>query len=147
MPADYTVVISTFERPGPLKDTLESLALQSHMPKRVVVVDSSETDASAEICNRFQSRLPIELRPSSIRSAAIQRNEGAADVKTPLTAFIDDDVVLQPDTFTLLCGPFDSDPKIGGIAGRSSGLEHRDPFGVAWWYYRFQALWGVSLAR
>ncbi len=139
MPADYTVVISTFERPGPLNDALESLALQSHMPKRVIIVDASENVASAKICERFQDRLPVEHRLASKRSAAIQRNEGAADVKTPLAAFMDDDVVLQPDTFALLCAPFDSDPKIGGVAGRIFGLEHCTPAGLLWWYYRFQA--------
>lgn len=137
----YSVVIATFERSAELRDTLQSLAAQSALPTAVIVVDSSRDPASRDVCSEFQSRLPISYQAATEPSAAKQRNQGAASVRTPLVAFVDDDVKLPPDTFAKLCEVFANDPaqEIGGVSARIEGLQHTPPRGLLWLYYRLQA--------
>ncbi len=138
-----TVVISTLDRPGPLRLALETTASQTMPPERVVVVDASRDDATRDVCRGFAGRLRVEWMRSELASAARQRNEGAEGVDTPLIAFMDDDVVLPRDVFAKLRAPFEAcghgGERVAGVAGRIQGLGHKPPRGLLRAYYRFQA--------
>lgn len=137
----YSVVIATFERPAELRRTLESLAAQTRRPDRAIIIDASRDERAETIAREFGGRLPIRYERAVVASSARQRNQGAADVATPLIAFLDDDVELAPDCFEKLCGVFESDAasETGGVAARIRGMQHAPPRGLLWWYYRLQA--------
>lgn len=133
----YSIVIATHERADALRDALASVAAQSHLPAKTVVIDASAGVASEAACAR--APLPVSYRRAEVASAALQRNQGFRDVQTPLVAFMDDDVVLAPDVFKQLCHVFADDPKTAGVAARMNGATHAAPRGALWWYYRLQA--------
>jgi len=137
----YSIVIATFERPSELRVTLESIAAQTRLPERVIIVDASNDGQSRAVADDFSPRLPVVYERALQPSSAVQRNQGAAQVSTPLIAFLDDDVFVFPGTFMTICECFDHDAegRIGGIAARIQGLEHHTPHGLLWWYYRLQA--------
>src|SRR5690606_6506711 len=108
------------------------------LPADIVIVDASTTTGTAEVCARWRDRLPLRLETARARSSAIQRNQGAESVTTPLIGFMDDDVVLPPATLEKLAAPF-SDASVGGVAGRIEDLEHPIPRGLLRAYYRLQA--------
>ena len=137
----YSPVIATLDRPGPLRLTLESLASQTKLPSQVVLVDASENNDTEELSRTLSLPFPVTYLRSSFRSSARQRNEGAAKVSTPLIAFMDDDIVLEPDTMARLLSVFAKPEarQVGGIAGRIRGSNHPQPKGLLWWYYRLQA--------
>ena len=137
----YSVVIATYERPGELRTTLDSLASQTHPPAQTIVVDASPGKASAEIAHDFENRMPLRYESAVAISAAKQRNQGAGLVATPLIAFVDDDVFIPPPSLEKIAAAFAQDTagRIGGIAGRIDGLQHAPPRGLLWWYYRLQA--------
>jgi glycosyltransferase involved in cell wall biosynthesis len=137
----YSIVIATFERPAEVRVTLESIAAQTRPPQRVIIVDSSKDDETCAVADSFSARLPLHYERAIRPSAAVQRNQGAAQVGTPLIAFLDDDVLVRPGTFATIVAAFerDSTERIGGIAARIEGLQHRPPRGLLWWYYRIQA--------
>jgi GT2 family glycosyltransferase len=138
-PLAYSLVIATYERAEELRTTLASIAAQTRPPAAVVVVDSSADDRALAVVQAA----PVAVRYERARkpSAAVQRNQGAALVTTPLVAFLDDDVFVPPDRFAKICEAFDADPegKIGGIAARIEGMQHPVPSGLLRWYYRLQA--------
>lgn len=137
-----TVVISTLDRPEPMRLTLESTVNQTLPPERVIVVDASRSATTRDVCNEFAGRLHIEWMHSELASAARQRNQGAAGVQTPLIAFMDDDVILPPDIFEKLRKPFlkqEESLPVVGVAGRIQGLEHKTPRGLLRAYYWLQA--------
>jgi GT2 family glycosyltransferase len=138
MTPPYALVIATMNRPASLEAAFASLAVQIHPPTAVIVVDASNDQQTAELCQRWATRLPIRCEPAEVRSAARQRNQGAALVDTPLVGFMDDDVVLPPATMQKLAEPF-ADKRVGGVAGRILGLSHPVPHGLLWCYYRWQA--------
>lgn len=139
--SDYSVVIATFERPESLRDTLASLATQTRPAAQIIVVDSSPDTASRDVVAALPPGHSVRYESAERPSSAAQRNQGARLVTTPLIAFLDDDVVLEPDTFAKLVEVFDGDPrgKIGGVAARIVGFQHSIPRGLLWWYYRLQA--------
>ena len=142
MPAlPYSIVIATFERPAELRVTLASLAAQTRPPASVVIVDASRDEQTRAVADDFATRLPLRYERAVRPSAAVQRNQGAEHITTPLIAFLDDDVFVPRETFATLCTAFDGDEtkRIGGIAARIAGLQHTPPRGLLWWYYRLQA--------
>lgn len=135
----YSIVIATFERSEELRTTLASVVAQSHAPALVVVVDASSDDATRAVADAFP--LPIRYERAQQPSAAVQRNQGAALVTTPLVAFVDDDIVLRTETFAKMCAVLKEDErgKIGGVSAREEGMEHRRPRRLLRSYYRMQA--------
>jgi glycosyltransferase involved in cell wall biosynthesis len=143
-PLAYSIVIATYERPGELRTTLDRLAAQTHSPAQIIVVDASPGRESAEVAQAFESRLPLRYRHTEARSAAVQRNEGAALIDadaSPIIGFMDDDITLHPDTCAKVLAVFDADceARTGGIAVRIEEICRPEPRGWLWWYYRIQA--------
>jgi GT2 family glycosyltransferase len=141
-PLAYSIVIATLDRPAELRVTLDSIASQTRPPDRVVIVDSSTGERSRQVAADFTGRLPLHYERAARASSAVQRNQGAQSIETPLIAFIDDDVFIPADSLEKICAAFEADGKegrIGGIAARIVGLQHRPPRGLLWWYYRIQA--------
>ena len=142
MPAlAYSIVIATLERPAEMRVTLESIAAQTRPPQRVIVVDSSKDDETRAVAESFTARLPLHYERALRPSSAVQRNQGAERVETPLIAFLDDDVFVRPETFATIVAAFENDSaeRIGGIAARIDGMQHSPPRGLLWCYYRLQA--------
>jgi cellulose synthase/poly-beta-1,6-N-acetylglucosamine synthase-like glycosyltransferase len=134
----YSLVIATLDRPSLIDTALAAVAAQTHLPAAVIVVDASAGTATADVCARWSARLPLHYEKALARSAARQRNQGAARATTPLVGFMDDDIVPPPDTLQKLAETF-ADERVGGVAGRILGFSHPVPRGLLWWYYRWQA--------
>ena len=137
----YSIVIATYERPAELRVTLESIAAQTRAPELIAIVDASRDERTREVVEAFAAKLPVRYERAERPSAAVQRNQGARGVTTPLVAFVDDDVFVPPKSFAALCEVFDRDEAgaVGGVAARITGMQHPVPRGLLWLYYRVQA--------
>lgn len=143
-PADVTVVVPVKDRTAGLERLLAALPLEpaalppdpAVLPPAlggVVVVDDGSADpgpvrAAAE---RFGVRL---LRHDVPRGPAAARNAGLAVCATPLVAFLDSDVVPEPDWLPPLLRLF-ADPAVGLAAPRIVALPP-----VRGWLGRYEAV-------
>ncbi|MEZ5304502.1 MAG: glycosyltransferase [Verrucomicrobiales bacterium] len=135
----YSVVIATLDRPDDLRRALRSLRAQAHPPAEVVVADASEGDASRLVCaSSLAPGFRVRHLRCAVKSAAQQRNDGAALATTPLIAFMDDDAAADPDCLAELAEPF-ADGEVAGVSGRMRGSTHSPPRGLLRLYYRLQA--------
>ena len=129
-----TVVIATCNRPDPLRGCLDTLASQTFKPDLVIVVDSSDGDATAEMIQQTRSKLRFSLRyeRSGFKSAARQRNFGAGLASSDVIVFLDDDVVLEASFLDEVMKVFLSDPpeEIGGVSGTISNEVYSNPHGL-----------------
>jgi GT2 family glycosyltransferase len=113
---DTTIVIPTHteERWSSLVRTIACAKSQQAEPAEVVVV----VDHNPELFRRIQRDLPgvTVLENAFAQGVSGNRNTGAFHAKTPLIAFMDDDITAQPDWLENLTAPF-ADPQVVGTGG------------------------------
>ena len=96
---ELTIVIPYFNREQFLSRTFRSLERSTRRAARLIFVDNGSQDGSRALCEDFARRHPeqdILLLSESRSGAAIARNTGLAEVKTPWTYFFDSDDELSP---------------------------------------------------
>ena len=96
---ELTIVIPYFNREQFLPRTFRSLERSTRQAARLIFVDNGSQDGSRALCEDFARRHPeqdILLLSESRSGAAIARNAGLAEVKTPWTYFFDSDDELSP---------------------------------------------------
>jgi len=96
------LIIATKDRPAELCSLLRNLEGQSYKPAEIIVVDSSQTASLNE--DLGLTRIPIKYHRFHPPSAARQRNAGLNDVSSGinLIGFLDDDVILKPNTLEIM---------------------------------------------
>ncbi|MDZ8276689.1 mycofactocin biosynthesis glycosyltransferase MftF [Microbacterium aquimaris] len=109
----------------PVKDRSAQLArLLASIPPAVaetIVVDDGSDDADAVAAVARSSGAVLVAHPDN-RGSAAARNTGLSRVRTPFVAFIDSDVVVEPECFDTLLRHF-ADPRLAMAAPRVLGLE------------------------
>jgi GT2 family glycosyltransferase len=120
---DVTVVIPARDRPAYLDRCLAALG-QSYP---VIVVDDGSGQAAeiASLCRRHGATLirrPVSGGPGPAR------NDGLAQVTTPLVAFLDSDCVTGPEWITSLAAHF-ADPLVAAVAPRVRPVTGAGPAG------------------
>ncbi len=99
---DVTVLVAAFNEEERMKDTLDSIAAQTYPGEvTVLVIDDGSTDSTAAVVTEQIKRYgggPIELMTVPHGGKALALNAGLAHVETPLSATVDADTVLLPDT-------------------------------------------------
>ncbi len=132
-----SVVIATWNRPEPLRECLLSLAGQTLLPCEVILVDASDDGSTGEMSQALQGALPFPLLylRATIRSSAVQRNQGAERAKGELIFFLDDDVVLEKDYLAEIVRVFEQDTsgQIGGVSGTIINQTYNAPSWLNRW--------------
>jgi biofilm PGA synthesis N-glycosyltransferase PgaC len=146
----YVLITPARNEASFIKNTLDSVVVQTSLPERWVIVDDGSTDRTAEIVEDYARRYPwIELlrRPQrvdrSFAGKAHAFNAGFERVKTipfEVIGNVDADISFEPDYFEFLLGKFALLPRLG-VAGttmqeanfnalRDSFYNHKDVFGA-----------------
>lgn len=118
-----SLVICTYNRSGYLPGSLESINLQSIDKDQfeVVVINNASTDDTAIVVRSYMARNPqinISYYFEHNKGLSFARNRGIAEAKSPLIAYVDDDVILTPDYLKELVSFFDQNPKVDGAGGK-----------------------------
>jgi glucosyl-dolichyl phosphate glucuronosyltransferase len=117
-----SVILCTFNRNATLPLALDSLAAQ-RLPDscwwEVVVVDNNSTDATratvGKYCERYPGKFRYLFEPEQGLSRA--RNAGIRTARGEILAFLDDDVVAEPNWLSNLTSSM-ADPRWAGAGGR-----------------------------
>ena len=110
------VVIATKNRQEKLENLLESMIRCSKIPDSVVIVSSGEN--IGEILRKFEDKIPIVHKHTAKSGQVYQRNLALEEVinKYDIYAFLDDDVILDPNFFSEIHNSFTIfDDEIGGM--------------------------------
>ncbi len=113
-----SVILCTYNRCQSLRRALESVAA-SRMPEnavwKIVVVDNNSSDATPSVVREFEAKHPgrfryiFESKPG--KSNAL--NRGIADTNAEVLAFMDDDVIVDPDWLWNLTKIFEDEKYVG----------------------------------
>ena len=95
---DVTVIIPLFNKEVTLVRCIESIVLQTCLPKKIIIVDDLSCDRSLSVAYDLASRNElIEVIPlTENRGPAHARNLGAATATTTWIAFLDADDLWHP---------------------------------------------------
>lgn len=139
-PVRCSVVIATLDRADSLRVVLCCLARQSRAPMEVVIVVAGDGEPAE---NEGNSSLPFSLKIIHCpeKSAALQRNLGAAAASGEVLAFLDDDIEFGDDLFARVLEHFDRLPEagLGALSPRISNTDRKVPGRLTRWYYSVQA--------
>lgn len=100
MPVDLSVVLSTYNRCGVLKNALEKFLLQQTrgMEYEILVVDNNSTDETKQIVLSFAEKdSHFRYIFEKQQGLSYARNAGIAVARSSLIVFCDDDVEVAPD--------------------------------------------------
>jgi glucosyl-dolichyl phosphate glucuronosyltransferase len=119
---NVTVVLCTCNRCSSLSTALDSVAAQV-LPEaaswEVIVVDNNSTDQTREVvegyCRRYPERFRYVFEPRQGLSRA--RNAGIREARGGIIAFIDDDVIAEPNWLNVLTVSL-HDGRFAGAGGR-----------------------------
>ncbi len=143
---NISVVTPTFQRPTEVAALIENLAAQEMFPFELIIIDGSEpgdqrTEATV---NALPAGLPFRvIYVRKTGGTAIQRNAGIEIAKGELIAFIDDDVVLEPNFFRVMAETFRNDVSgdVGGVVGYRTNHYFPAESSERWrWYKRLKLL-------
>lgn len=97
---NISLIVLTYNRPGPLKRCLESIACidKGETSFEILVVDDGSTTDNKSVIDGFEGRLDIRHLRKPRGGVASARNYGGAHAKGELIAFIADDYIL-PETY------------------------------------------------
>lgn len=115
--ANLALLVPTKDRPEKVRNLLDSLAAQTVLSGRVLIIDGGE--GIEDLVVSYRGKLPVEyhrgIPPGQIR----QRNLGLAqlDDATPLVGFLDDDLVFLPEAVEAMVDFWNrAQPEPAGVA-------------------------------
>ena len=109
----FSVVMPNRNGSASVAEALEAVLAAGGPEIEVIVVDDASTDDSRRIVSNYPVRL-ISLEAGG--GAAPARNRGAAAATGNVLVFIDNDVVIPPDTFAIFTEHFRR-PSAAGVIG------------------------------
>jgi GT2 family glycosyltransferase len=112
-----SVAVVTYQRPAHVERCLQHLLAQTVAPSEIIVVDSSDDDATARLVRERFPSVAYEVCEAGRGSTATARNIAYQKTSGDVLAFVDHDAFAEPDWLERLL-PFYDDPGVGGVGGR-----------------------------
>jgi glycosyltransferase involved in cell wall biosynthesis len=131
MEPKVTVVITTLDRLGYLRQAVASVQAQEDVSRELIVVDNGSTDGTADWLRSLAGQGVVTLRverdetlPRSAR-IAVARNAGLAHARGEYVWFLDDDDRLRPGSLALLASALDRHPDAVAAVGARTRFGER----------------------
>lgn len=112
-----SVVIPTHNRPDRLQRCLTGVMSAVYRPFEVIVVDNAPAQPADVMVEAFARALPIRYVREDRRGVSWARNRGLKEAQGELIAFIDDDVVPDPNWLTELAMGFGAGANVACVTG------------------------------
>jgi len=109
-----SLIVPVHNRPGELEDCLESLRSWRTEGCELILVDDQSTSNVREIAERHGARY---FRTPKREGPAGARNLGARHAIGEILVFVDADVVVPTDTFSVIRGEFSRHPGLAALFG------------------------------
>ncbi len=113
------LVVPTLDRHNELRALLASLAAQTRVPDRIIVIDQSDGDLSKAVVEDYGDRLELLYLRQSIRGGARARNAGLLHSDGDVVGFPDDDCTYPADAVERVVTMFEADEGLGILTGMS----------------------------
>ncbi len=111
-----SVIVSTFNSGGYVKDTLLSILAQSYQNLEIVVVDDASTDNTAEVVNALNSdKINFISLSENHGGPSKARNIGIKNARGEYIAIFDSDDLMLPGRIESVVSKMDEFPELGMV--------------------------------
>ena len=112
-----SLVLCTYQRPDSVKRFLDSVSAQTRPVDELIVVDASRDEATGAVVASWHGSRDVAYWrvEDPLRGLTRQRNFALETVAYDLTAFFDDDVVLEPDCVAEMERAHRASPGLAGV--------------------------------
>lgn len=122
-----SIIIPTYNRVKLLEETLDSINIQTTLPKEILIVDDSDNDKIENLIeqrkNEFKE-IPLKyIRNKKEKSLAIARNIGIENATGDILLFLDDDVVLDKGYIKEILRIYEKYPNALGVQGYITNID------------------------
>jgi glycosyltransferase involved in cell wall biosynthesis len=142
-----SVVIPAHNAARTLGDCLQAVSCSNYAEYEIIVVDDASTDDTAQVAAQYPCRV---MRLSENVGAAVAKNLGVREARGDIILFTDADIVLQPDTLSLVAADL-NDPAVAGVVGLLGKKLRYDNFSSQfknlWMYYTYMRLTAIRDAE
>ena len=110
---NVSVLVAVYNAEKTLSRCLDSLLAQTLEGVQIICIDDASTDSSLAILNDYKARhnnISVVALPAN-QGQPYARNQGIPLIKAPLTAFLDSDDYMAPDTLEKAVRVFDLHPE------------------------------------
>ncbi len=124
-----SVVVPTCNRPATLLPCIDSILASSVPPLEVIVVENRPVGSTvaAALASRYPDDARVIYRDESKPGVSRARNRGLAAVRGSIVAFVDDDVLVDPEWLAQLTLAFEENPGAACVTGQILPLELESP--------------------
>lgn len=110
-----SVIIPAKDAAATIGAQLDALTRQEHaLPWEVVVVDNGSSDATAEVCRSYRTRMPLRLGTCARPGTSATRNVGADLARGSKLLFCDADDEVGPRWVEAMARALDEHDAVGG---------------------------------
>ncbi len=113
-PAKISIVIATYKRPHLITRALDSIAVQTHLPGEIIVVDDASGDDTGAVVTAWSKAhaMPVTfIQAQENRGVGAARNLAMQRAKGDYIAFLDSDDAYLPHALVTLLPPLLADDK------------------------------------
>lgn len=123
-----SVIVPTYNREQPLRDTLADLLEQEYPSFEILVIDQTKNHQpeTQTYLTELATKNKIRLYPIAWASLPGARNYGIRKATGEIILFIDDDVRLKPNFLQAHAQVFLEKSEVGAVAGRVLDPHHSD---------------------
>jgi len=128
-----SLIIITYNRTKDLKECLDTILLQSHLPQEIIIVDNDKSDESQNLVAALQYRFAennikiLYLKNNVQNSLTYARNMGVKNSVGDIIIFLDDDVLLEKDYIKEIKKVYEDRPQALGVQGYLVGSDKVSP--------------------
>lgn len=141
-----SVIIPAFNCAETIAAAVESCLVQTFADTEVIVVDDGSTDRTAEVLERFGTRIRVIHQPNG--GLACARNAGARAATGEFVAWMDGDDLALPDRLAIQAGVLAARPDIALVSSDFSTFTDAGPdiasSHIATYYHAVNRLGGVA---
>lgn len=129
-----SIIIPTYNRMKDVDECLDSIIIQTKLPKEVIIVDDSDSDKIENLIKRRENEFKEKdirlryIRNKKEKSLTMARNIGVETAMGDIILFLDDDVVLDKKYIKEILKVYEKNPNALGVQGLIEGLKKGNIF-------------------